>query len=639
MISVDLIPQPEFERIHQADFDPYTKLQLLADMCRFNTLAVVKRAGSGHLGTCLSSMDIVTLLYYKYLNVLEVGINHPDRDVYFSSKGHDVPGLYSVFYALGILDQHNFVNLRRIDGLHGHPFVEIDGIESNSGSLGMGISKAKGVAFAKKVTGRGGRVFVVTGDGELQEGQIYESLQTAAHQKITNLIAIVDNNKIQSDKPVEEIISLGDMEAKFEAFGWHVATVDGHNMAALDAQLSQFLSSDYADRPKIIIADTRKGRGISFMEYTGQLDNGVYRWHSGAPADGPFREAQHEILGRIQAELGAYGIEGPRTIAIAPPLDEFEKNRPTFLGESLDVSLSAQLSSPPSGELVTEAFGRALVTIGVDRQDLVVLDADLAGDTRIRQFEEAYPERFLENGIAEQDMVSAAGGMARHGLLPVVSSFAGFMVARANEQIYNNATEGTKIIYACQYAGLFPSGPGFSHQSVRDISLLGALPNCIILQPCSADETEMVARYCVYEAEETCAVRLILVPSPRKIKLPANYQLTFGQGVTLHEGQDAALFAHGPIMVHHALLVAEILAKHGFKLKVINMPWLNRLDKVWFLEAVKGIHSIYTLEDHAATGGLGFFLQSQMMRMGLKEKLITQFAIEEYPACGTTAEV
>ena len=129
-----------------------------------------------------------------------------------------------------------------------------------------------------------------------------------------------------------------------------------------------------------------------------------------------------------------------------------------------------------AAEYVVEAYGEALLELGAERSDLVVLDADLASDCRTRAFEIAYPDRFVQCGIAEQDMVSTAAGMARHGLLPVVNSFAAFLASRANEQIYNQASEGSKVIYALHYAGLIPAGPGKSHQSIRDISLLAALP-------------------------------------------------------------------------------------------------------------------------------------------------------------------
>ena len=264
MLKIKLIPLKEFQRINAESIDKYIKLELLADMCRANALSTVKRVGSGHLGSSFSSLDIVTFLYYSEMNTVRVGINQPNRDIYFSSKGHDVPGLYAVLFSLVILPKERFINLRRLGGTHGHPDVSIPGIEANSGSLGMGISKAKGMAYAKRSGNIEGRIFVMTGDGELQEGQIWESLQTTAHQKINNIIVIVDFNKIQTDKSVKQIIDLGDLEKKFEIFGWHVERCDGHNYAALDNVFERF--RNITDKPKLLIADTIKGKGISFVE-------------------------------------------------------------------------------------------------------------------------------------------------------------------------------------------------------------------------------------------------------------------------------------------------------------------------------------------------------------------------------------
>src|SRR5687767_10364185 len=181
MPDLSFIPKSEFDRIKPAIADRWERLRLFADMCRLNTLVEVKKAGSGHLGSSFSAIDINCLLYTEILNVAKVGVRDPGRDIFFSSKGHDVPGLYAVFYALGILPEEKLLRLRRINGLDGHPDVHIPGVESNTGSLGMGISKARGMAFAKKRLGVGGRVYVMTGDGELQEGQIWESCQTAKH--------------------------------------------------------------------------------------------------------------------------------------------------------------------------------------------------------------------------------------------------------------------------------------------------------------------------------------------------------------------------------------------------------------------------------------------------------------------------
>lgn len=620
-LNIMLIPREEFQRIGEAPIDRYDRLALLADMCRLNALNSVKRAGSGHLGSSLSSLDIVTMLYYSEMNTATLGIKHPERDIYFSSKGHDVPGLYAVLYSLGLLPGDKFINLRRLAGTHGHPDISIPGIEANSGSLGMGISKAKGMALARKMSGRGGRVFVMTGDGELQEGQIWEALQTTAHQKVNNICVIVDFNKIQTDKPVNEVIDLGDLEEKFRLFGWHVARCDGHNFAELDEVFASFRK--ITDKPKVLIADTIKGKGISFMEGPAALRDGggLYRWHSGAPDDDAFEAGHAEITGRINNRLNQYRLK-PLSLEL---LDRREKHR-TKLKDT--------------AEKVVNAYGEALVELGARRKDMVVLDADLAVDCGIRLFETRFPERFIENGIAEQDMVSMAGGLALQGLLPIVNSFGVFLASRANEQIYTNATEGSKIIYVCHYAGLIPAGPGKSHQSLRDISLLNAMPNFVALEPGNAAETRLALAWCVNEAKENCLLRLVISPSPQVISLPANYDFRCGQGVVLREGRDGVIFAYGPVMLNEVLVAHEILAKKGFSLKVVNMPWLNRVARDWLEEVVGDCPTVFVLDNHSPQGGLGDCLLNVIISsQKLRTRQFQKFAVEDYPACGTPREV
>ena len=619
MVSIRIIPLEEFKRVNEAPINKYAKLALLSDMCRINTLASVKGAGSGHLGSSFSAMDIVVWLYYEEMNTVQVGFSSPDRDIYFSSKGHDVPGLYAVLYSLGALPKDKLISLRRLTGTCGHPDVGTPGIEANSGSLGMGISKAKGMAFAKRLRGHQGGVFVLTGDGELQEGQIFEALQTAPYQKITNLTVIVDHNKVQSDKLVREITDLGDLEAKFGAFGWHVARCDGHDFARLEKVFSEFRS--VPGKPKILIADTIKGKGVSFMEHPEALkaDGGLYRWHSGAPDDQSFSVAYDELVGHVNGCLDRSGLA-------RLSLEEIPSQN--------------KGSGGVTAEYVAVAYGDALAEIAAKRNDLIVLDADLASDCRIRDFELRYPDHFVENGIAEQDMVSMAGGMARQGLLPVVNTFGAFLSARANEQIYNNACEQTRIIYVSHYSGLIPAGPGQSHQSIRDISLFGALPNFVIIQPCNAAETRMAVEYCVNKATENCVLRLVIGPSPRVITLPAHYQLEFGKGVTLAEGDDAVLFAYGPVMLHEALLASEILRESYLGLKVVNMPWLNRFNARWLEEVIAFVPAIYVLEDHSPIGGLGDSLLNQLVASRqLEGRRFKKLAVEGYPAWGTPREV
>jgi len=224
-------------------------------------------------------------------------------------------------------------------------------------------------------------------------------------------------------------------------------------------------------------------------------------------------------------------------------------------------------------------------------------------------------------------MVSAAAGMARQGLLPVVNSFAAFLAARENEQIYNQASEHTKVIYALHYAGLIPAGPGKSHQSVRDVSLLAALPNMTIAQPGSGDETKALLHWAVEEATESVALRLAIGPSPRRLVLPA---VGVGRGAVLAEGSDALLFAYGPVMLHEALTAAERLSD---RVQVVNMPWLNRVDHEWVTELVERFEELFVLEDHATVGGLG-----DALRRVLGGRHVTVFGVEGWPACGTPDE-
>jgi len=460
---------------------------------------------------------------------------------------------------------------------------------------------------------------VMTGDGELQEGQIYESLLAAANQRVSALTVIVDHNKLQSDKLVDDISPLGDIEAKGRAFGWHVERCGGHDTEALAAAFARCRS--VSDRPQMIVADTIKGRGVSFMEHPHALEvgNGCYRWHAGAPDDESFVRAHDELLQRVSSRFAALGFGEPLLRELPP-----ERKRPSKVTQ----------------EFVANAYGQALVDLAPTHPELVVLDGDLAIDCHIRQFELRHSAQFIENGIAEQDMVSTAGGLARAGMLPVVNTFASFLAARANEQIYNNTCEQTKVIYAAHYAGLIPAGPGATHQSVRDISLVGALWNVVVVEPCNGDECRALVEYAVKQAKETCVIRLIIGPSPREIRLPADYALTEGRGTILADGTDAVMFAYGPVMLHEALGASEHLSSQGFGLRVVNMPWLNRLDREWLADVVRDYRSVFVVDDHSPVGGLGDCLLNALNELDLLGAMtFRKFAVEGHPACGTPEQV
>jgi transketolase len=622
-----LLPPAELDRIRAADGDDDLRLALLADLCRLNALVAVKLAGSGHLGSTFSALDVVSHLLFSELDVADTGFESPDRDVFFSSKGHDVPGLYAALFGLGVIPRERFLRLRRLGGLDGHPDVGVPGIEANSGSLGMGISKGRGIAWAKRHASRGGRVVVMTGDGELQEGQSWEGLQAAAHEGLGGLWVVVDRNELQSDKPTEEILALRQLEDKLAAFGWVVETCDGHDHALLRETFARFRAGD-PERPKALVARTIKGRGVSFMEHPAALveGGGTYRWHAGAPDDETFERAHAELAGRVRDGLAALGLAPPRFETVE------EERGPRSTRLEGEPESGAGTRARVTDEYVVEGFGEELVALGAHNERLVVLDADLASDCRVRAFELAYPDRFVECGIAEQDMVSTAAGLARHGYLPVVNSFAAFLASRANEQIYNQASEGTKVVYALHYAGLIPAGPGKSHQSLRDVSLLAALPGMTVVQPANAEEAATLLRWAVEDAEGNVGLRLAIGPSPRRIELPAGPP-DVGRGAVLRDGRDAVLLAYGPVLLHEALLAAELLAGQEISLRVVSMPWLNRFDAEWIAAEIAPYEHVLVLEDHSPAGALG-----DGLRRVLDGRPVVVFGVEGWPACGTPEE-
>ncbi len=606
--------QEEFERVRRLNAEPQVRTRIFADMARLNALYMIARAGSGHIGSCFSSMDIVAWLH---LNDMRRNGDDTARDLYFSSKGHDAPGLYAVLIALGRLPREWVHKLRHIEGLPGHPDVGTPNMVTNTGSLGMGISKAKGMAFAHRRRGIDGRIYVMTGDGELQEGQIWESLVSAANHKLDEITVLVDHNKLQSDYLVSQTSDLGDLDAKFAAFGWHVERVDGHDLDQLAAALER---CKRAEAPQVIICDTVKGKGVSFMEHTAmESDAAQYTFHSGAPKAEQYTRAAQELIDKINVQMEAAGTQ---------PLElETVMNKP----------------APAAGETkrLQPAYTEALLAAAERHPNLVALDADLLLDTGLIPFRQRFPERTVECGIAEMDMVSQAGGMALRGMLPVANSFACFLSTRPNEQIYNNATEHTKIVYVGWLAGMLPGGPGHSHQSVRDIAAVGGVPGLTILEPSCPEEVGPLLRWALETNQGSSYFRMTSIPYALPFALLDGYVPEAGKGVRVggHDGE-AAIVAYGMVMLAEACKAADILKdRHGIGLEVINLPWLNRVDGAWLKSALAGKRALFTLDNHYLDGGQGERVLTAALEQGLAGLTCQRFGLTEVPASGANPDV
>lgn len=393
-------------------------MEVLLDSLRLNVLYMVQQAGSGHLGGSLSSLTIMVPLFFGGMD--------PD-DVFISSKGHDAPALYACLTAKGVIPFDAIHTFRRPGGLPGHPTVDVPGVMFNTGSLGMGISKANGLAAADRLAGRERKIHVLIGDGELQEGQNWE----AFHFLDDNVIVHIDCNGYQLATKTQNTIMVP---------MWDENLIQHH---------------------------TLKGSGISFMEN----DN---KYHAGALSDDEYLRASAEICGRLSE---SYGLD--RIAMLQTEKQPYPRPCPVHV--------------------LAKEYPEIIATIG-ENPRVVCLDADLEPDVGLTEFHELYPDRFIQCGIAEQDMVSMATGLAAGGFIPIVHSFAAFLCRRANEQIYNACLERRHIVFVGAMAGMLPVGPGTSHECMEDVGLMKTMPGMTILQPETPDQLWAAMEWAVNEA-------------------------------------------------------------------------------------------------------------------------------------------
>jgi transketolase len=434
---------------------------------------------------------------------------------------------------------------------------------------------------------------------------------------MSEIVVVIDQNKIQSDTWVAQVNDLGDLEAKLRAFGWHVARCDGHATGALEDAFRSF--DRVVDRPKVLIADTVKGKGVSFMEGPAMKAGELYAYHSGAPTEDEYARAVQELLARARRLLDEAGMGA---------LDVRTGRRPAR-------------REPRVTENLIAAYRDALLTQADRCQRLVVLDADLVKDCGLDPFAVMHADRFVECGIAEQDMVSTAAGIARRGLLPVVHSFACFLSARPNEQIYNQCSEGSKVVYVGSLAGLLPGGPGHSHQSVRDISALASVPRLLMAEPSVEAEVRALFEYFVNVSDESAYLRLVSVKWPVPFAYPAGQRIDVGKGWVVREGKDVVVFGYGPWLLSNAWHAAEEIGKTaGIGVRLVNLPWLNRVDAAWLRDVIGGVRAVVTLDNHYVRGGQGQMIAAAIAGLGIDPAVtVTTVGVSELPQCGTNDEV
>jgi len=601
----------------------YTIKELIAktrEMRAYNMIAITA-AGSGHTGGTLSIMDITAALYLKHIRHDPENPTWEDRDRVFWSVGHKAPALYTGLAEVGYFPLEETVKLRKLwSGFEGHPNrFKLPGLELSSGSLGQGLGVAIGCALNSKLEKKGYRVYTILGDGELNEGSVWEAAMCASHYQLDNLVAIVDRNKLQIDGPTKEVMCLEDLSAKWQAFGWHTLEIDGHDMSQILSSLEE--AQKTKGKPTVIIAHTVKGKGVSFAE------NQV-GYHGIAPKDG---RAGKESLDQALKDIGDSQFTKEKVDHLLKIASDYQSEVDKKVEDSLPkFSCNYWWNSSPSMQVKMEptrnGFGQAIEELGNDK-NVVALGADITASIKMDKFYTSHPQRknrFFEIGIAEANMTLVASGLAKEGKIPFIGSYGVFITGRNWDQLrttvcYNNYN----VKIADAHAGISVGADGATHQALEDISNLYYLPNMHLTVPSDSIETEKSTKAVTYikgpavvrYARE--ATPIITTPNtPYQFGLAnviryreerENFLEAFETKLSSHytsENEDLTLIACGP-MVAEAMRAAYILKEeYDINTRILNIHTVKPIDKKAIIKAAEDTNMIITIEEHQV-GGFG----------------------------------
>ena len=552
-------------------------LARMAQKLRRHSLEMTSEAASGHPTSCLSCAEIVSVLFFDEMRFDPSDPSGRDQDVFVLSKGHAAPILWAALKEAGAISD-DLLTLRRYDSpLEGHPTPQSPWVRVATGSLGQGLAAAAGMAWARKLDGSAGRVYALLGDGEAAEGAVFEAAQYASFNKLDNLCAILDVNRLGQSGPTMYQHDVGVYADRFQAFGWQVAVVDGHEVGELrDAFLRARATGD---RPSVVVARTLKGKGVSFLE-------DKEGWH-GKPVK------KGEELHKALLELGDTSVGIP----VAP---RRYPSPPRPSGGSLEVTPAYTLGQ----EVATrEAYGTALAKLAKSCPDVVAIDADTKNSTFAERLKEVAPKRFSEGYIAEQNMVGAALGMATEGKIPFASTFACFFTRAYDFIRMAGYSRPPHLVLVGSHAGVSIGEDGPSQMALEDLAMMRALIPATVLYPSDA----VCAEKLTAEAAKTPGLVYIRTSRPKTKVLYANDEaFPVGGSKTLRSSaRDQATVVAAGVTLFEALAAHDILAQDGIPVRVIDLYSVKPLDAATLVAAAEATKLVVTVEDHSVCGGLG----------------------------------
>ena len=586
----------------------------LAAQLRVDSIRSSTSAGSGHPTSSMSAADLLAVLISRHLRY---DWDNPDLDVndhLIFSKGHASPLLYSVFKAVGVVSEKELMTGYRRFGqrLQGHPTPALPWVGFATGSLGQGLPDGVGVALAGKYLDRlPYRVWVLCGDSEMAEGSIWEALDKASRYGLTNLITIVDVNRLGQRGETE----LGwDMEAyarRVQAFGAQPVIVDGHNLGMIDEAFSTAAEAP-EDKPVVILAKTIKGKGFADVEDSPD-------WHGK-----PFPS---EMADKAIAELG-----GPRTLTLRGLLPE---------GGS-KAGIDAPGTTGPvykTGEKVAtrKAYGDALAALGANDPTVVALDGEVSNSTHSDEFAKAFPDRFFEMFIAEQQLIAAATGLSIRGYKAFASTFAAFLT-RAHDFIRMGSISGVDLRLSGSHAGVEIGADGPSQLALEDLAMMRAVNGSTVLYPADATSTAAL----VQNMAETSGISYLRTTRGAYPVLysPAEQFPAGGSKLLRSSDNDDITLIGAGVTLHEALKAAEILSTEGIQARVIDCYSIKPIDAETLLTAAgETLGRVIIAEDHHPEGGLGSAVKDALLIAPPSDLSIAHLAVRGMPGSGTGQEL
>jgi transketolase len=591
------------------------ELETAANEMRGYNLISIACAKSGHSGGTLSIMDIAAALYLKVAKHDPKNPDWSERDRIIWSAGHKAPALYVALGMAGYFPVEDTSRLRKLySPYQGHPhWPRLPGVEASTGSLGQGLSIAGGIALAARLDDKNYHTFCIMGDGEQQEGQVWEAVMMAGHYKLDSLIAIIDKNRLQIDGWVEEIMNIESIVEKYKDFGWNVIEVDGHNMAEVVDGLEKAMA--YEGKPTMLCAHTVKGKGVSFME-------NIAGWHGKAPSEEQLEQSLKELglEGKIPVkEMFKIAADHQKEASakLEAKMPKFGRDYFWNSGERMKADMSP----------TRKGFGKCLCDSGDDER-VVCLGADISDSITISEFYKGCPgreNRWFSMGIAEQNGTCVAAGLAKEGKLPVFGTYGVFASGRNLDQLRTTVCYGNhNVLIAGAHGGVSVGPDGATHQALEEFFQMCGLPGMTVAAPCDFIETQRTSEYLLFQLKGPKYIRFAREATPMVTTLYTPWK--FGEANVIRyrgeqdqfidafetklaseyesENENLTGIACGP-SVCEAMRAAYILKEeYGIETRVINMHTVKPMDKKAIIRAALETGIVITAEEHQV-GGMG----------------------------------